>query len=68
MAKKFQYTKKQHETGVTITTPSAYGSHSSMVVEENGDEVTCEDERGKYTTLRSRLDSGLADPNRWSGR
>lgn len=67
--------KKRHETGRTITTPSAYGSHSSMVVdhEEYGMEldestVLCEDDGGFYLTKRSRLDDGLADPNRYSMR
>lgn len=63
---------KKHVTGVTITTPSQYGSHSSMVsntdykLDEN--EVVCEDERGIYITQRSRLDTGLADPNRYNSR
>jgi hypothetical protein len=65
--------KKRHETGRTITTPSAYGSHASMVVdhEDYGLEleegmVLCEDDSGFYITKRSRLDDGLADPNRYS--
>ena len=44
--------------------PSQYGSHKSMVVDENIGEayVACEDEKGLYVTSRSYLDSGLRDP------
>ena len=44
--------------------PSQYGSHKSMVVDENIGEayVACEDEKGLYATSRSYLDSGLRDP------
>lgn len=51
-----------------INTPSAYGSHSSMVVEEleNG-KVICEDPYGRYETYKDRLDNGLADPCRNRG-
>ena len=60
--------KKQHEgRAVTVTTPSYYGSHTSMVVREldNG-RVICRDDLGEYETLKDRLDNGLADPNRWT--
>ena len=60
--------KKQHEgRAVTVTTPSYYGSHASMVVREldNG-RVICKDDLGEYETLKDRLDNGLADPNRWT--
>lgn len=59
----------------TITTPSAYGSHSSMVVdidkEAQGhnvpkDKVICEDENGYYVTYKNRIDSGLSDPCRYA--
>ena len=52
--------------------PSRYGSHSSMVDEEktnqlsSEDEVVIKDELGFYTTKRSLLDTGLADPKRYS--
>ena len=74
--------KKRHETGNTITTPSQFGSHRSMVrdpdeyvsPEDNRSQVSCgpgvvlcEDDRGFYTTLEERLDNGLADPKRYSG-
>lgn len=58
--------------------PSLYGSHLSMVNEERtaelealyGDSlrIMLEDEKGFYITYRSRLDSGLADPKRYSSR
>lgn len=48
----------------TYPYPSRYGSHLTMVVSENGDTVTCEDEFGKYSTKKGYLDSGLTDPNR----
>ena len=60
--------KKQHEgRAVTITTPSLYGSHTSMVVREldNG-RVICKDDLGEYETSKDRLDSGLMDSNRVS--
>ncbi len=58
--------------------PSKFGSHAEMVVEVEGneeaaaflgdrvlgeDEVLCKDE-AFYVTMKSRLDSGLADPAR----
>ena len=50
--------------------PSRFGSHESMVVEDesfelNHGEVVCEDEFGRYKTTRKRLDDGLADPARF---
>ena len=46
--------------------PSQYGSHASMVVENNeGDAwIACKDEKGPYVTSRTHLDSGLMDPYR----
>lgn len=55
--------------------PSRFGSHTSMVVTDEGEEakselndneVICEDEFGRYKTKRSRLDDGLADPARFA--
>lgn len=53
--------------------PSRFGSHSSMLATEQGDintpdekYVACVDEYGRYITERSRLDTGLADPNRYA--
>ena len=53
--------------------PSYYGSHKSMVVRVTAlqwaeGKVTLKDESGEYETQRCRLDNGLADPNRYSGR
>lgn len=51
--------------------PSKYGSHSSMINEEETAKLTdanlvvCSDETGNYTTSRERLDTRLADPNRY---
>ena len=60
---------RRHVTGTTVTTKSWFGSHADMVVEEiNEKEVMCEDQNGRYKTLRDRLDNGLADPNRYSNR
>ena len=68
-------TKKEK---VVLNFPSKFGSHSAMVVEVEGneeaaaflgdktlseDEVLCKDE-AFYVTLKSRVDSGLADPAR----
>ena len=51
------------------TTPSTFGSHASMVVRtlEDG-RVVCKDEVGEYVTRQDKLDTGLADVNRYSGR
>ena len=46
--------------------PSRYGSHESMVVENNeGDAwIACKDDKGPYVTSRTHLESGLMDPYR----
>ena len=62
MAKKYKDHKSKAVT--VISTPSFYGSHASMVVEDLGDVVVCKDDRGEYKTLKNRLDNGLADPSR----
>ena len=60
---------RKHVTGTSITTKSWFGSHAEMVVEEISEkEVMCEDQNGRYKTLKSRLDNGLADPNRYGNR
>lgn len=54
--------------------PSRFGSHASMVDKEatnklipyESDNVVLKDEFGFYTTLKNRLDTGLADPNRYT--
>ena len=49
-----------------------YGSHVEMIDEEetkkldDKNRVVLEDEHGYYTTEKSRIDSGLADPNRYA--
>ncbi len=48
-----------------------YGSHAEMIDEEetkkldDENKVVLQDEHGYYTTEKSRIDSGLADPNRY---
>ena len=66
---KYRQRQKGHETGKEITTKSWFGSHADMVIEElENDKVICKDDKGTYTTCKDRLDNGLADPNRYSGR
>jgi len=68
MAKYKRYASAKQES---YKYPTRFGSHSSMIDEEktgelNNDQVVVlEDEHGYYTTERKRLDSGLADPNRY---
>jgi hypothetical protein len=64
---------KGHTTGTVITTPSPYGSHASMIVEEHdvelqAGEVLLEDDKGRYITLENRLDTGIVDHNRHERR
>jgi hypothetical protein len=67
MAKQKTETNEKNKLGY----PSLYGSHSSMIDEAKTSElnnnklVVLKDNYGYYTTERSRLDSGLADPNRY---
>lgn len=73
MAKKY-YKAPKNLTGKTITTKSAFGSDSSMVIQASkyGDQnlldeqVICKDDDGFYITNKNRIDSGLADPNRYA--
>ena len=66
MAKYKQAVKKEASGLITITTPSPYGSHASMVVEELEDGmVRCKDDTHEYVTTKDRLDTGLADANRY---
>ena len=74
MAKRRTETKKQFDTGKAIETPSPFGSHQSMVVDSenfglalDNDEVLCYTGDYYYVTKRNRLDTGLADPKRYSG-
>ena len=59
-----------------VVYPSDFGSHASMTDEELTGKIVAakqdaadpwvvlKDDRGDYATRKSRLDSGLADPNR----
>lgn len=80
MAKKY-YKAPLHQTGTHITTKTHFGTTSDMVVDhtkyvysENNAPITlneamgaivCKDDRGFYLTFKNRVDSGLADPNRY---
>jgi len=52
--------------------PSDYGSHASMIDESETEDlndpkrVVIRDNHGTYITDRKRLDTGMADPNRYS--
>ena len=52
--------------------PSLYGSHSSMIDEEETEKldddtmVVLKDEKGLYKTYRKRLDNKMADPRRYN--
>ena len=60
------------------TFPSEFGSHASMINAELNEKVAAAkqdaadpwqiltDERGDYATRKHRIDSGLADPNRYA--
>lgn len=73
MAKKY-YKAPVHQTGTVITTKTPYGSTSDMVVDISkykdcliqDDEVVCKDDRGFYITKKNRVDSNMADPNRYA--
>lgn len=70
MARGFQ---KKHDTGRQITTKTAYGTDSSMIVSDKKilkqvnlekDCVLCKDDAGYYVTVKSNVDTNLADPFR----
>ena len=72
MANKYQQVKSKTKKE-KYSYPSRFGSHESMIDEEatekrTDDKVVLRDEHGPYVTERSRLDTKLADPNRYSGR
>ena len=56
--------------------PSEFGSHASMVNAEMTEKIANQDandpwqvltdERGNYATRKHRIDTGLADPNRYA--
>lgn len=74
MAKRYNIPK--HVVGRQITTKSAFGSHSDMIVQSEDphiqtikigdDQIICRDDAGYYITDKYRIDSGLADPNRYA--
>ena len=83
MAKKYRPKVQGYDAGSVVTTKSPYGSHEDMVVDPidleeldpdtrfaklKDNDVICKDDRGYYKTERSRLDNGLADPNRYCDR
>lgn len=75
MGKPRNVSKARHDSGIKITTKSPYGSHADMVVnheeyevELQSDEVLLQCDTHFYITKRKRLDDGLADPARYSGK
>lgn len=78
MAKKL-YKPRSHETGIVITTKTAFGSTSDMIRDINlynfvdseprtlqSNEVVCEDDKGFYITTKDRINNKTADPNRYA--
>jgi hypothetical protein len=61
-----------------IVYPSDFGSHASMVNAELTEKIAADkqdandpwqiltDERGNYATRKHRIDTGMADPNRYA--
>jgi hypothetical protein len=74
MARKFNIPK--HVVGRNISTKTAFGSHSDMIVscedpaiqslKIDDNQIICKDDTGYYITEKNRIDSGLADPNRYA--
>lgn len=65
----------KHQSGRIITTKTPYGSTSDMIVNDeeilkkislDSDSILLKDDEGYYITLKSRIDTGLSDPNRYS--
>jgi hypothetical protein len=52
----------------TYKYPSRFGSHTSMIVRQEGDSFVLEDEFGEYTTERFYLENNCADPHRTAQR
>lgn len=79
MSKKY-YKAPTHQTGMAVTTKTHFGTTGDMVVDHTAyktvgidqpiclkdGEVLCKDDRGFYVTTKNRVDSGLADPNRYA--
>lgn len=83
MAKKY-YKAPLHQTGMAVTTKTHFGSTIDMVIDhtkykytednkpvminEDTKMVVCKDDRGFYMTPKNRINSGLADPNRYANQ
>jgi hypothetical protein len=79
MAKNY-YKAPTHQTGTTVTTKTHFGSTSDMIIDHSQylfsgsrvnlkeNEVICKDDRGFYLTYKDRIDSKLADPNRYANQ
>lgn len=80
MAKKI-FKPRMHESGTIITTKTAFGSTSDMIVDlslysliDGGhitiqpNETVCKDDKGFYITSIDRIDTGIADPNRYANQ
>lgn len=72
MSKKY-YKAPKHTCGKNVTTKTWFGSDSEMIVNTNNikislkdNEVLCKDDDGFYITEKSRINNGLADPNRYA--
>lgn len=75
MARKV-FKPRLHDSGSIVTTKTFFGSTSDMIVDLSqfnpidriiqDNEVVCKDDKGYYITLKSRIDSGMADPNRYA--
>ena len=73
MAKK-HFKAPKNFSGRIITTKSHFGSHSEMIVDKSlyqnisisDGQVICKDDDGYYKTDLNRIDTGLADPNRYA--
>jgi|LakMenEpi03Aug12_release.lakeMendotaPanAssembly.Ray.scaffolds.fasta_scaffold1724483_1 hypothetical protein len=74
---KYTYKAPKHITGSAVTTKTHFGTtgdmivdHSSLVFENNpiieNNQIVCKDDNGYYITFKNRVDSGLADPNRYA--
>jgi len=73
MAKNFIKPRK-HDTGKNLTTKTPYGTTGDMVINDEKilSKIKCPDNfvlvkdvDGYYFTQKNRVDSGLADPNRY---
>ena len=75
MAKRRTNTNRPWQKDEPYKYKTRFGSHREMLKEEHQesfdaltpkDKVLCEDEFGEYETEAWRIDSGLADPNRYA--